>query len=364
MRKIFYNYILKFIFYLFLKPIVLSNRFFHYKTKNLVIINLNKIGDTILSFPAINVILKQYSDYCIKIITYHNNIALFEKYFSPSQEIIPIERKDFYWKNRIAKRKIRRLLMRLKPNLIIDFTGSFETATMFFNLRAKEVMGFNYVYFKVLYTKFIPREDTSHLMDKYFKVIDEKLIDNIDIKSFPIKINSELPIIIHPFAGWEAKEWEFKKFIKLYELLSVSYNCKFIIENTKRYFKHMDIFISKNITFDITNNQFDLINSIDNSSVFIGNDSGLAHIASMLGKPTFVVYGPTNPYFHKPYSDKSDFVIKILPCSPKENKKYCHTFGGRKGCKSFECMLQLSVEEVIEKVLKFLKKNNIKQISL
>ena len=39
---------------------------------------------------------------------------------------------------------------------------------------------------------------------------------------------------------------------------------------------------------------------LSHANVFIGNDSGITHIAAGLGVRTFTMFGPTNPTVYKP----------------------------------------------------------------
>ena len=45
----------------------------------------------------------------------------------------------------------------------------------------------------------------------------------------------------------------------------------------------------------------DLIALISRARIFIGNDSGPAHLAAATGKPAVVMYGPTNPVQWHPW---------------------------------------------------------------
>ncbi|MCZ6701456.1 MAG: hypothetical protein O6940_00275, partial [Ignavibacteria bacterium] len=79
--------------------------------------------------------------------------------------------------------------------------------------------------------------------------------------------------------------------------------------------------------------------------------------ANMLGKPTFTIYGPTNPDYSIPYGDDHDFIIKSIHCSPEKNKQYCFTHAGMVGCPAFKCMETMGVEEVYNKLLPFVQKH-------
>lgn len=103
---------------------------------------------------------------------------------------------------------------------------------------------------------------------------------------------------------------------------------------------------------------------IKQCSVAIGNDTGTIHIASYLGKPTFTIYGPTNPVYHLPYGKNHRYIQCRLKCSPLPNEKVCFTFGGRIGCPSNECMNLLSAKDVVDNVYDFIHFLNIEKISM
>jgi heptosyltransferase-2 len=160
--------------------------------------------------------------------------------------------------------------------------------------------------------------------------------------------------VIHPFAGWPAKEWNLRKFIELADIVNEKTECLvvFPIERMKKdILNELDI---KKIRYIETKSVTDLIETIKNCTAFIGNDSGPLHLASLLGKPTFSIYGPTNPEYHLPLTGINSYCQNIINCSPSPKEKLCFTNGGRNGCPAFECMNNLSVQEVKIKVMEFL----------
>ena len=106
----------------------------------------------------------------------------------------------------------------------------------------------------------------------------------------------------------------------------------------------------------------ELLDQIRECSLFIGNDSGSAHISDLMGKPTVIIYGPTNPSFTKPFFEHNTFILNEIKCSPNVGEKFCFTFAGI-FCPSNECMATLEVEMVEKKILEFIlsmKKKNIR----
>ena len=80
---------------------------------------------------------------------------------------------------------------------------------------------------------------------------------------------------------------------------------------------------------------------IGNAALFIGGDSGLAHLAVALGTPTVVMFGPSD---HKKWgveSPRNGVVRKDLACAP------CFIFGYHKFCHSIACMSGITVDDVM-----------------
>ncbi len=87
------------------------------------------------------------------------------------------------------------------------------------------------------------------------------------------------------------------------------------------------------------------------AKLFIGNDSGITHIASSFNIPSIVFFGPTVLSFgFEPFSDKYKvFEVKYLPCRP------C-SIHGEKPCKrkDYACLNWIEPEMVFEEIENFL----------
>jgi ADP-heptose:LPS heptosyltransferase len=93
----------------------------------------------------------------------------------------------------------------------------------------------------------------------------------------------------------------------------------------------------------------DVMAVLKNSSLFIGNDSGLLHMARAAGIKAIQVYGGTHPTLGFSLSEgEGKVIIKGLQCQP------CHIHG-RGSCKfgNFPC-LQIEPSEVFREALSFL----------
>jgi ADP-heptose:LPS heptosyltransferase len=234
------------------------------------------------------------------------------------------------------------------------------SATLIFSSRAKTIIGMGREQFKTIYDIFVPENRRGHLMDIYLETIAPivPISDKDIIKQFPQSIENNNKILIHPFAGWNAKEWKLEKYIQLGRLLKENYEVSFVapVNGIKQDVK--EEITNTGISIILTERVDDLISEIRKCSVLIGNDSGPVHIADLLGKSTFCIYGPTNPKFPRPIGNHHADCKSDLKCMPKNNEEFCFTNGGRSGCPAFECMNSLSVEKVYSDISVFLKNRN------
>ena len=232
------------------------------------------------------------------------------------------------------------------------------SASLIFNSRAKRIIGMNREQFRTIYDYYVPVRSTPHLMDTYLDVVSSVIpgIDRKQIKTFPVNINREGKILIHPFGGWKAKEWNLNKFIDMAIKLNEEYDVCLIAPEKKIPGDVSTLLVNDKINVIQTRSIQELILQIKKGSVFIGNDSGPLYIASLLGKPTFTIYGPTNPKFSHPLGEHHSYFCKTIRCSPCKDEQYCFTVGGRAGCPAFQCMNLLQFEDVFPNVLSFIQK--------
>jgi ADP-heptose:LPS heptosyltransferase len=91
---------------------------------------------------------------------------------------------------------------------------------------------------------------------------------------------------------------------------------------------------------------------IEKSSVFVGPDSGLMHLAYAVKTPVVAVFGPGQLSKWAPPPDKNTVLSLHLPCSP------CTQFGyTNPTCNGvYACIRQIPIDQVSEVALAKLKK--------
>ncbi|MEI6563281.1 MAG: glycosyltransferase family 9 protein [bacterium] len=78
------------------------------------------------------------------------------------------------------------------------------------------------------------------------------------------------------------------------------------------------------------------------ATLFVGGDSGLAHLAATYGVPSVVLFGPSDFRKWSREGQTSVVVRKEMACSP------CFIFGYHKYCRSITCMESIGVRDVLD----------------
>ena len=84
---------------------------------------------------------------------------------------------------------------------------------------------------------------------------------------------------------------------------------------------------------------------ISRSAVYLGNDSGISHLAAAVGVPTVALFGPSDPRRWAPRGRRVTLISRQVHCSPCSNSTM-------KSCPHRACLSELSAEEVIDVISK------------
>lgn len=345
----------------FIVLIRLLSRKNKFNPSNVLIISLHKIGDSIFTLPAIKSLIEFYSSDNVSLLVYEEVNQIFREQLNVGR-IVTINKNNLHFSERIADKYSRKIIRELNPEIIVDLTGSILSASLIFNSHARKIFGMNEKYFRKIYSDFTDIRKTPHLINRYCDVASLLVKREIKQDEFEYKIsfNKDDKILIHPFAGWKAKEWGLKKFISLAEKLSDKYDVELIFPTNTISKEVLNYLAENKIKFKETSTLEDLMNEILKSSLFIGNDSGPVYLAALYGKPTFSIYGPTNPKFSKPFGKYHKQVYKKLKCSPVSDQ-YCFLSAGRE-CPSNECMVLLDEDFIFQEVINFIKELDIHSV--
>ncbi len=161
-------------------------------------------------------------------------------------------------------------------------------------------------------------------------------------------------IVLAPSASFFYKRWPIQSFVTLAQTLLEKTTQKVVILAGKdddfcQEFNKINN--PRLINLQGKTNLKESMAILSRSSLSIGNDSGMNHIAEAYGVPCVTLFGPTDPRFgFAPHGNKSVTLSKELYCKP------CSTTG-KKECyrDRHYCMEMISPQEVLSSALKILE---------
>jgi len=78
--------------------------------------------------------------------------------------------------------------------------------------------------------------------------------------------------------------------------------------------------------------------------LYVGNDSGVTHLAAAVGVPTVAIFGPTDPDVWAPRGPGVRVVRAATPCAPCAPPQ-------RQACQQRACLEAVSVQAVLDAII-------------
>jgi len=155
--------------------------------------------------------------------------------------------------------------------------------------------------------------------------------------------------LIHPAAAFATKQWAAENFARIVEYVAERGFAPVAVAAPHERAVLEDLIDESSVhivTFDLSLPEVTALAA--RSQLFVGNDSGVAHIAASVRTPCVVVFGSSNIAHWRPWnSAAAEVVFEQMPCQP------CHGYF----CEKFaqpECILRVPVTRVtaaIDRVL-------------
>ena len=148
-------------------------------------------------------------------------------------------------------------------------------------------------------------------------------------------------LAIHPGSGGRSKCWDFTRFIEASRLAreQLGLQSLFILGPAERGLSVKlknslgnDVAILDCVPLPI------LAGALTWCSGYLGNDSGVTHLAAALGIPTAAIFGPTDPHLWGPIGRH----VRVL------SKRAENRHAGQERCHGCDCLDRVSVEDVIQ----------------
>jgi ADP-heptose:LPS heptosyltransferase len=334
---------------------------------SILVIQLKRLGDVILTTPALRGLRQLYPEAHITLMLDHHSAALAPA-IGDVNEIWIYQRNESFnlWFD----------LVRRGFDLCLDFTGNDRSALVSFLSKAVQRIGFSFVAKRAarswVYTHLVQspvRE--KHTADHYLDLIQFlgdfvsesalslHLPESIERSAEKLRRELGVPgpyVVFHPGTARPEKYWIADRWAKVIRHTQKRLRLPCLLTGGREpaELRHIiDILTALQDTSGIYNlaGKVDFLLSaalIREGALFAGVDSAAAHVASAFRRPELVLFGPTNPFHWHPMQ-ASAVVVRAGLGDPLEQ------FEPRQ--KGF-AMSELSTETVIrgiETVFKYVK---------
>ena len=161
-------------------------------------------------------------------------------------------------------------------------------------------------------------------------------------------IEGARPVVIHPGSGSNAKNWPRERFADLAGRLSGEGEAVILIEGEAETEAAAGPggegrWAVAGIVRDA--GLPELAALLSRCGAFIGNDSGVSHLAALLGLPAAVIFGPTDPALWAPLGKTVEIVRAATDCAPCTPER-------RAACGKRICLEAIGVERVLAALLR------------
>lgn len=331
--------------------------------KNILVVRLWTLGETLLTLPMIKKLREEYPHAKITVLARNRNKGV-------------LERCDFIDEILLFERENLRKLLRLrgKFDIAIDTEPYLRISGVLSRFLGRRSIGFSHSVRGLIYSKKVRYDDDLHCAQ-----IMCDLLKPLDVKYTPEKLarlnfdgdsQAKLEKIIgrdladtkiigmHPSTAESAtyRAWPKKSFAELIKLLS-DRGYHIVLTGTKGEHKFNEDIIKmcgNSTVFNLAGllNFDEFIGLFDHLDLYISNDTGPMHLSAAQGCKTIGLFGPNlserfGPY---PLDNKQNFALyhgDKLPCSPcisvyRGRFKKCRRLKDGTG----ECMTLIKPEEV------------------
>jgi len=338
------------------------------KIKKVLLIRLRRIGDVIMTTPAVSVLRKNFPgieiSYVIEkpyadLIT--GNPQIKEIFMLPAHARIP----NFF----SVIKKIRKK----RFDAVIDFHGGPRSSLMTLLSGADVKIGYKIKYRHPIYHIKLPRRPRTgpiHSVENHVNLvkalgIKSGAIPPLFIPSSTEKENQKIKhimslhnlsgseyISLHIGAGNRFRSWDVQNYIRLCDLFTQKSGVKVVLLGAQEDKKSSSAIIKSTESAPLSLvgelSLREARDMISHSSLFVGPDSGPMHIAASTGTPIVALFGPTLPANFGPWRAEHKIIQKDLDCRPCRQRQCVH--------EDFRCLQGITPEEVYEAGLEYLQR--------
>lgn len=332
--------------------------------RTVLVVRLRSIGDTVLATPSLYA-LKRFLPHARIDILLEDWVAPVLDGFGYVDNVITLKHASTSSRAQVA-RQLRLTRYDVAYNLHGGTTATLLTRAS----GAKHRVGYSNYQYRRLHNHLSPSSsvlwgrDRTHSVEQQLALLGwtgvpvtdrpptQLVVTDLAAASVRVQLRSAgldeaKPLaIIHPAAAFDTKQWATDKFARVAEDLSArGFAVVAITAATEEHLAHELKRSAAAPVIALSNLTLQEVTALAaRARLFVGNDSGIAHIAAAVGAPCVIIFGSSNVAHWRPWATAhAEVVLEELECQP------CHGYF----CEKFEqpeCIRRVPVERVLASI--------------
>ena len=269
-----------------------------------LVVRLRSLGDCVLTTPAIHLLKLARPDLRLAVMVEERFAAIFED--NPEIDAVLAPRAG--------------LALAWQPALTLNFHGGTRSAWLTAASIAPLRAGFGHYRFQRLYDVRIPRaqeilgvERKVHTAEHLASAMFWLGVPQTDVPRARLFV-PEGPeadkhrancVALHPFASAPSKAWPAERFVSLARYLKERYGLEAVILGgaSDDFSPFADFECLRGAPLS------EVKAVLTTAALFVGNDSGPAHMAAAFGVPSVVLYGSSDPVVWAPWRTDAETIV-------------------------------------------------------
>lgn len=284
--------------------------------KKLLILHQGALGDFVVTFPVLHVLKRRFQHIDMLTSDAHGRLAhrlgLVDAWH-------PLESARFlsFYADSLTP-DLREMCNRYNAILLLTFSKDLEAnVRRHTNVPVRCIPPRPKPAEKIHVSAFLlDRLKDSGLMEAHY--VSESPQMNHNLPSRKGSSGRSSTIVIHPGAGSRRKMWPLSRFLSVADDLSaLGLSPVFLLGPAESVLlDDLKSLSQSRHPVHRVENVIDLLELLVSANGFIGNDSGVAHLAGYCGIPTVAVFGPSDPVRWRPLGPAVAVVAPVLDCEP------------------------------------------------
>jgi lipopolysaccharide heptosyltransferase II len=340
------------------------------EVRRVLVVRLRSIGDTVLATPSLFA-LRRFLPHAEIDVLLESWVAPLLEGFEHVDNVIAVERGSA-----VSRARVARQLRARRYDVAYNLHGGTTATILMRAAGAKNRIGYaTYQYRRLLNHAAPPASEIwgrnpTHSAEQQLALLGWTGVPVSDrpashlavvpsaaaavagkLRTAGVSDNTQIALI-HPAAAFETKRWAANNFVQIAEYVAAIglAPVAVVAPQEKAVAAELEVLSNGAITTLVDLTLPEVTALAARARIFLGNDSGIAHIATAVKTPAVVIFGSSNVNHWRPWSAApSEVVREEMPCAP------CPGYT----CGQFdepECIKRVSVENVISAVERVLNR--------